>query len=75
MIVDVWKFNANFTKGLMKNLVMEQTMTFPSEANAYDWAVRVNDNNRSGHCDYWVSDLEKIGVRDLASPMGEGASL
>ena len=75
MIVDVWKFNANFTKGLMKNLVMEQTMTFPSEANAYDWAVRVNENERNGHCDYWVSDLEKIGVRDLASPMGEGASL
>lgn len=65
MIVDVFKFNANFTTGLMKNLVMEQTMTFPDENNAYDWAYRVNQNNRSGHCEYYVTDLEKIGVKEL----------
>ena len=65
MIVEVYKFNANFTSGIMKNMVMEQTMTFPSEENAYDWAVRVNENERAGHCQYWVSDLEKIGVKEI----------
>lgn len=67
MIVEVWKFEANFTKGLMKNMVMEQTMTFPSEDNAYDWAYRVNQNERAGHCDFWVSDLEKVGVKEIGT--------
>jgi hypothetical protein len=65
MILTVMKFNANFTRGLMKNMVLEQTMTFSGETEAYDWAVRVNENERAGHCDYWVSDLEKIGVKEL----------
>ena len=65
MKVDVFEFKANFTTGLMKNLVMEQTMTFPSEENALDWAVRVNNNNRSGHCEFWVSDLKRIGEKFL----------
>lgn len=65
MIVEVYKFKANFTEGLMKNMVMEQTMTFTGEAEAYDWVVRVNDNNRKGYCQYWVSDLEKTGVKEI----------
>lgn len=65
MILTVMKFNANFTRGLMKNMVLEQTMTFSGETEAYDWAVRVNENERAGHCDYWVSDLENIGTKEL----------
>lgn len=65
MILEVYKFTANFTQGLMKNMVLPQEMTFSGEAEAYDWAVRVNDNNRNGHCDYFVTDLEKIGVKEL----------
>lgn len=65
MIVPVYKFNAHFTKGLMKNMVLEQAMTFAGEAEAYDWAVRVNENERNGHCDYFVTDLEKTGVKEI----------
>jgi len=66
MILPVYKFNAHFTKGLMKGLVLEQTMTFVGEAEALDWAVRVNDNNRKGHCDFWVADLEADGFKEIA---------
>lgn len=65
MILAVYKFKAHFTKGLMKNLVLDQEMTFTGEAEAFDWAVRVNENERKGYCDYWVSDLEKVGVREI----------
>lgn len=65
MILDVWKFKASFTKGLMKGLILPQEMTFTGEAEAYDWAVRVNENNRKGYCDFWVMDLEKIGVKEI----------
>jgi len=50
----------------MKGLVLEQTMTFVGEAEALDWAVRVNDNNRKGHCDFWVADLEADGFKEIA---------
>lgn len=66
MILEVYKFDANFTKGLMKNRVLAQEMTFTGEAEALDWAVRVNDNNRKGNCDYFVTDLVKVGVREVA---------
>jgi len=65
MILETYKFNAHFTKGLMKGLVLEQTMTFTGEAEAYDWAVRVNANNRKDYCDFWVADLEKTGVKEV----------
>jgi hypothetical protein len=65
MILAVYKFNAHFTKGLMKNMVLGQEMTFTGEAEAYDWAVRVNENNRKGYCDFWVADLEKVGVKEI----------
>lgn len=65
MILAVYKFKAHFTKGMMKNLVLDQEMTFSGEAEAYDWAVRVNENERKGYCDYWVSDLEKTGVKEI----------
>ena len=67
MILAVYKFKANFTKGLMKNLVLDQEMTFTGEAEAYDWCVRVNENERKGHCDYFVTDLEKVGVREVTA--------
>lgn len=65
MILPVFKYKANFTKGLMKNMVIEQTMTFSGEAEAYDWCVRVNDNNRKGHCDYFVTDFEPNGFKEI----------
>ena len=66
MILPVYKFKAHFTKGLMKGMVMEQTMTFVGETEAYDWAVRVNENERKGHCDFWVADLEADGFKEIA---------
>ena len=65
MILEVYKFNANFTNGMMKNMVLPQEMTFTGEAEAYDWCVRVNDNNRKGNCDYFVTDLEKVGIKEI----------
>ena len=65
MIVPVFKFNAHFTRGLMKGMVIEQTMTFAGEAEAYDWCVRVNENERNGHCDYWVADFEQDGFKEI----------
>lgn len=63
--VPVFKFKANFTKGLMKGLVMEQTMTFTGETEAFDWAVRVNENERKGHCNFWVCDIEQDGFKEF----------
>ena len=65
MMVEIYKFNANFTNGLMKGLVMEQTMNFPSEECALDWVVRVNENNRNDNCDFWVSDLEYVEMKEI----------
>lgn len=65
MILSVFKFNANFTQGMMKNMVIDQQMTFAGEAEAYDWCVRVNDNNRKGHCDFFVTDFEPAGFREV----------
>lgn len=65
MILPIYKFKAHFTKGLMKGMVMEQTMTFTGEAEAFDWAVRVNENERKGYCDYWVADLEADGFKEI----------
>jgi len=65
MMLPVYKFKAYFTNGLMKGMIMPQTMTFTGEAEAYDWAVRVNENNRKGNCDYWVADLEADGFKEI----------
>jgi hypothetical protein len=67
MIVPVFKYKAHFTRGLMKGMVMEQTMTFANEESAYDWCVRVNANERKGHCDYWVADFEKDGFKEIGN--------
>lgn len=65
MILEVYKFTANFTAGLMNGLVNTQEMTFTGEAEAIDWVERVNANNRNGNCNYFVTDLEKIGVKEV----------
>ena len=65
MMLPIYKFKAYFTKGLMKGMIMSQEMTFTGEAEAYDWAVRVNENERKGHCDYWVCDLEPNGFKEI----------
>ena len=65
MILPIYKYKAHFTKGMMKGLVLDQVMTFAGEAEAYDWAVRVNANNRKGHCDFWVADLEPDGFKEI----------
>jgi len=65
MIVDIYKFNATFKKGLMKGIVSEQTMTFSGEKEALDWMIRVNRNCADGNCDYMVTDLEKVGVKEI----------
>jgi hypothetical protein len=65
MILPVYSFKARFTDGMMKGLTLNQEMTFTGEAEAFDWAVRVNKNNRNGNCDFWVTDLEKSGVKEV----------
>lgn len=65
MMLPIYKFKAYFTKGLMKGMTMPQEMTFSGEAEAYDWAVRVNENERKGHCDFWVADLEPNGFKEI----------
>jgi hypothetical protein len=46
-------------------MIMPQDMTFTGEAEAFDWACRVNDNHRLGYCDYWVCDLEPNGFKEI----------
>ncbi len=50
---------------MMKGMTLPQEMTFAGEAEAFDWASRVNENNRIGHCDYWVCDLEPNGFKEI----------
>lgn len=65
MILEVYKYKSHFTAGLMKGMTIDQDMTFVGEAEAFDWAYRVNENNRKGGCPFWVTDLEKIGVKEV----------
>ena len=65
MMFPIYKFEAHFTKGMMKGMVMPQEMTFTGEAEAFDWACRVNDNHRIGYCDYWVCNLEPNGFKEI----------
>jgi hypothetical protein len=65
MMLPIFKFKAHFTKGLMKGMIMPQDMTFTGEAEAFDWACRVNKNNRNGNCDFWVADLEPNGFKEI----------
>jgi len=67
MILEVYKFKAHFTAGLMKGMIMDQDMTFGGEAEVYDWAYRVNKNNRVGECPFWVSDIEYVGEKEVAA--------
>ena len=59
------KFTAHHTCGILKGLSTTDTMKFGSESDAYDWAIRVNENQRKGNCKFWVDELEKVGVELL----------
>lgn len=65
MNLEVYKFNAHFTAGLMKGMISEQTMTFVGESEALDFVYRVNVNNRKGECPYWISDLEFVETKSV----------
>ena len=70
MILEVYKFQAHFTAGLMKGMISEQTMTFVGEAEAIDFVYRVNENNRKGECPYWISDLSFVEERTVEKHYG-----
>lgn len=66
LVVPVYSFTQNFTAGILKGMVIEDNqMKFGSSKDAHDWMKGVNENNKNGHCDYFVTDLMKVGVVEL----------
>ena len=65
MILPIYRFEVHFTEGVLKGMSLLQDMSFAGEAEAIAWASRVNENNRIGHCDYWVCDLEPNGFKEI----------